>query len=148
MISYMHEIKTPRHWFCFWRNSPTRARAALFLRFLDHTQWRATDDRFLCTRNRPVANTSTWQHTTLTRDKTSSGGIQTGNANKQATADLRLRPHGYWERDRNTKVYYTRKHLDATGAVMGSIISLYTTLQVHLELYWKCEKKQYEYLLI
>jgi hypothetical protein len=29
----------------FWRNSPTRARAASFLRFLDHTQWHTTVGR-------------------------------------------------------------------------------------------------------
>jgi hypothetical protein len=27
---------------CFWRNSPTRARATLLPRFLDHTQWHTT----------------------------------------------------------------------------------------------------------
>jgi hypothetical protein len=44
--------------------------------------------------DRPVAETSTQQHTTLTRDIHVSGGIRTRNPNKQATANPRLRPHG------------------------------------------------------
>ena len=48
-----------------WRNSPTRARVASFMRFLDHTQ----SVGLLWTRDRPVAETSTWQYTTLTTDR-------------------------------------------------------------------------------
>ena len=52
-----------------WRNSPTRARTALLLRFLGHTQGHATVGGTFCTRNRPVALTCISQHTTLTRDR-------------------------------------------------------------------------------
>ena len=37
--------------------------------FLDHTQWRSTVGRTLWTSDQLVAETSTWQHTTLTTDK-------------------------------------------------------------------------------
>ena len=46
-----------------WRCGPTRVMASSFLRFLDHSQWRTTVSEQL------VAETSTWQHTTFTRDK-------------------------------------------------------------------------------
>ena len=52
----------------------------------------------LWTSDQPVAETSTWQHTTLTTDKhPCPGGIRTHNLSKRAAADLRLRPHGYWD---------------------------------------------------
>jgi hypothetical protein len=50
----------------FWRNSPQWATASSFTRFLDHTQWRATVGRIPL---EFVAETSTWQHTTLTTDR-------------------------------------------------------------------------------
>ena len=43
-----------------------------------------------------VAETSNWQHKTLTTDIHVPGGIRTHNLNKQAAVDLRLRPRGYW----------------------------------------------------
>ena len=60
--------------FCFvcflWRCSPTRAVASSFLRFLDHTQRRITVGRTpLDEWSALVAETSTWQHTTLTTDR-------------------------------------------------------------------------------
>jgi hypothetical protein len=45
----------------------------------------------LCTSDQPEAETSTWQHTTLTP-----GGIRTHNLSKRAAADPRLRPRGHW----------------------------------------------------
>ena len=42
-----------------------------------------------------VAETSTWQHTTLTTDIHASHGIRTHNLRRRATADLRLRPAFY-----------------------------------------------------
>ena len=45
----------------------------------------------LWTRDQPVADTSFWQHTTLTRNKhPCPGGIRTRNPSKQAAADPRL----------------------------------------------------------
>jgi hypothetical protein len=50
--------------------------------------------------DRPVADTTIWQHTTLTR-KTgfhAPGEIRTHNPSKRSTADPRLRPRGYLNR--------------------------------------------------
>jgi hypothetical protein len=53
----------------------------------------------LWTSDQPVAETSTWQHTTITRDRHSCpGGIRTHNPNKRAAADPRPRPRGHWDR--------------------------------------------------
>jgi len=49
----------------FWRERPQWARASLFTRFLDHTQRRTTVGRTPL----DVAETPTWQHTTLTTEK-------------------------------------------------------------------------------
>jgi hypothetical protein len=48
----------------------------------------------LWTSDQLVAETSTWQHTTLTRDIHDPGGIRTHNPSNRAAADPRLRPHG------------------------------------------------------
>jgi hypothetical protein len=45
----------------------------------------------LWTSNRPDAETSTWKHTTLTRDLHAPGGIRTHNPSKRAAADPQLR---------------------------------------------------------
>jgi hypothetical protein len=53
----------------------------------------------LWTSNQPVAETSTWQHTTLTTDRRPCpGGIRNHNPSKRASADPRLRPRGHWDR--------------------------------------------------
>jgi hypothetical protein len=45
----------------------------------------------------PGAETSTWQHTALTKtDILSSGGIRNRNPSKRAAAEPRLRPRGHW----------------------------------------------------
>ena len=45
------------------------------------------------------ADVSSWQHTTLTRDRyPCPGGIRTHNPSKRAAADPRLRPRGHWDR--------------------------------------------------
>jgi hypothetical protein len=47
----------------------------------------------LWTSDQPVAESSTWQHTTLTRDRfPCSGGIRNRNSRKRAAADARHRP--------------------------------------------------------
>jgi len=43
--------------------------AASFVRLLDHTQRRTTLGTTPLDSDQPVAETSTWQHTTLTREK-------------------------------------------------------------------------------
>jgi hypothetical protein len=54
--------------FVFWRDSPHWARASSFTRFLDRTQRRITVSGLLWTSDQLVAETSTWQHTSLTAD--------------------------------------------------------------------------------
>ena len=52
---------------CFLRNSPQWAMASSFTRLLDHTQSDTSQSvGLLWTSDQPVAETSTWQHTTFT----------------------------------------------------------------------------------
>jgi len=58
------------YFFLLWRCDPTRVMASSFLKFLDHTHNDAPKSvRLLWTSDQLVAETSTWQHTTLTTDK-------------------------------------------------------------------------------
>jgi len=53
----------------------------------------------LWTSDQLVAETSTWQHITLTTDKhPCPGGIRTHDLRRRAAAELRLRPRGHWDR--------------------------------------------------
>jgi hypothetical protein len=55
----------------------------------------------LWTSDRPVAEPSTWQHTTQHKqggDNHNPGRIWTRNPRKRAAADPRLRPRGPWDR--------------------------------------------------
>jgi hypothetical protein len=52
-----------------WRCGPARVVVSSFLRFLDHTQPPPHPVGLLCISDKLVAETSTWQHTTLTSDK-------------------------------------------------------------------------------
>ena len=53
----------------------------------------------LWTSDQPVAETSTWQHTTLTINRIyASGGIRTHSPSKRAAADPLFRPRGHWDR--------------------------------------------------
>jgi hypothetical protein len=54
----------------------------------------------LWTRDQPVAETSTWQHSQQT-DIHALGGIRTRNPIKRAAVDPRLRPRGHWDRHSN-----------------------------------------------
>jgi hypothetical protein len=56
----------------------------------------------LWTSDQPVAETSAWQHTTLTTNTHALGAIRTHNLSKRAAANLRLRPHGHWDWHINT----------------------------------------------
>ena len=57
----------------------------------------------LRTSDQLVAETSTWQHTSLTTDRHPfpPGGIRTHNLSRRTAADLRLRPRGHWDWLRN-----------------------------------------------
>jgi len=55
----------------------------------------------LCTSDQPDAETSTWQHTTITNRQTyihAAGGIRTRNPKKRAATNPRLRPRGHRKR--------------------------------------------------
>ena len=45
------------------------------------------------------AETSTWQHTTLTKDSPTPSGVRTPNPSKRATADPYLRTRGDWDHE-------------------------------------------------
>ena len=86
---------------CFLTQQPPPqwARASSFMRFLDHTQRHIKKSvGLLWTSDQLVAETSTWQRTTLTIDIHAFGGIRTHDLSKRAAADLRLRPRGHWDR--------------------------------------------------
>ena len=87
-----------RYFFFLWRCGPTRAMASSFLRFLDHTQRRITVGTTPLEEWSARAETSTWQHTTLTTNIHAPGGIRTHDLSRRAVADLRLRPCGHWDR--------------------------------------------------
>ena len=56
----------------------------------------------LWTSDHPVAETSTWQHTTLTTNIHAPGGIRTHDFSRRVAVDLRLRPRGHWDRQLRT----------------------------------------------
>jgi hypothetical protein len=60
----------------------------------------------LWTSDQLVADTSTWQHTIHTKQTNihARGGIRTHDRNRRAAVDLRVRPHGHWDR-RYTTLY-------------------------------------------
>ena len=59
----------------------------------------------LWTSDQFVAETSTWQHTTLTTDIHAPGGIRTHDLSRAAAVDLRLRPRGHWDRQSSAYTY-------------------------------------------
>jgi hypothetical protein len=76
----------------------------------------------LWTRDHPDAETTIWQHTTLTLDRyPRPGGIRTHNPSKRAAADPRLRPRGHW--DRHKMIYSPWKVITAATSVnYGALI--------------------------
>jgi hypothetical protein len=83
---------------------PTRARASSFVKILDHTQRRTTDDRTLldeCSARRWDLYLTT--HTTLTTDIHPSppGWIRNYNLRRRAAAGLRLRPRDHSDRPKS-----------------------------------------------
>ena len=76
-----------------WRNSPTRARATSFLRFLDFTHSDTSQSvGLLSMRDRPVAQTTTHdKHPCPWRDANP-------QSHKLAAADPRPTPPGHWDR--------------------------------------------------
>jgi len=72
----------------FYAAAPKQAMAFSFMRFLDQTQRRTTVGRTLSIVDQPVAETSTWQHTTLKQTSMPPAGIET-------TISASERPHIY-----------------------------------------------------
>jgi hypothetical protein len=76
------------------------------------------------------AETSTWQHTTLTRDRhPCPDGIRTHNPSKGEAADPRLRPRGHW--DRHIFLIAAYKNVDCYHTtVLGLIFARFCILQL------------------
>ena len=91
----------------FFRCGPTRAMTSSFLRFLDHTQRRATFGRTplgeWSARRRDIYLTTQ----TLTTNIHVPDGIRTHDLSKRAATDPRLRPRGYWDRPVWISMYLT-----------------------------------------
>jgi hypothetical protein len=83
-----------------WHCSPARAMVSSFTRFRDHTNDPPQSVGLLWTSVQFVAETSTCQHTTHTKQKNihAPGGIRSHVRSRRAAADLRLRPRGHWDR--------------------------------------------------
>ena len=85
--------------------------ASSFLRFYEITHNDTPQSvGLLWTSDQPVAETCTWQHTTLTTNIHAPGGIRTQNLSRRAAADLRLRPRGHWDRLFNVLVVQNMYH--------------------------------------
>jgi hypothetical protein len=84
----------------FLARQPQWAMASSFTRFLRLHSDTPHSVGLLWTSDQLVAETSTWQHTTLTTDKhpCPPGGIRTHNPRRRAAADPRLRARGHWDR--------------------------------------------------
>jgi hypothetical protein len=98
----LHQVHISTLFFvCFWRSSPQWARASSFTMFLDHTQRRTTVGRTpldeWSARRRDLHLTTQNTHNRQTSIH-ALGGIRTHNLSRRATADLRLRPRGHWDR--------------------------------------------------
>jgi len=66
-----------------------------------------------------VAETSTWQHTTLTTNIHAPGGIRTHDFSRRAAVDLRLRPCGHWDRHYNHLSVINLKQFMTSGFSPG-----------------------------
>jgi hypothetical protein len=74
----------------------------------------------LWTRDRPVADTSTWQHKHSQETNIHAPGrIRTHNPSKRSAADLRLRRRGHWDRRQRNVVHKNSdwfvRYCDITG---------------------------------
>ena len=101
----------------FGATAPQWARASSIRRFLNHTQRLWTSDQ-------PVAETSTWQHTTLTTDKHPCPRCDSNPQSQQASG---RRPRGHWDRLRSHSLEsmhaWTRLIMDCSTPSMVSGLS-------------------------
>ena len=88
--------------FFLWRCDPPRVMASSFLMFLDHTQRRITVGRAplgeRSARRRDLYLTKHNNHNRQT--SMPPGGIRTHDLSRRVAADLRLRPRGHWDRQK------------------------------------------------
>jgi hypothetical protein len=77
---------------------PIVGRVSSLSRLHDHTLDTPHSVGLLWMSDQPFAETSTWQHTTITTDIHASCGIRTRNPSKRTAADPHLRRRGYWDR--------------------------------------------------
>ena len=82
--------------FFFWRYSPQEVRSSSFTRFLDRTKQHTTVGRTPL--DEWSASRKDFHLTTHTRDIHDTCWIRTDNFNREAAADLRLRPLNHWDR--------------------------------------------------
>ena len=76
---------------------PQSGRTSSFTSFLDETHNDGPQSvRRFWTSDQIVAETSTWQNTTLQTNIHAPGGIRTSNLSRRADAELHLRTRGYW----------------------------------------------------
>ena len=81
-----------------WRNSPVGQGLLIVEDSRPHSDTPHSVG-LLWTSDQPHAQTSAWQHTTLTTDRhPCPRWVWTHNLSKLAAADPRLRPHGHWDR--------------------------------------------------
>ena len=96
------------------RNSPTRARAASFSQFLDHTQWHTTVSKTPLDEGSARAETSTWQQTTFTRDRHSCRRRDSNTQPQQASGFVSYRSATglgtAWYQPTCTHAHYNQVH--------------------------------------
>jgi len=111
---------------CFWCESPQWARASSFTRFLDHTHNDAPQTIWLLwTNDQLVAETSTWQYTTLTTDTHPCPRWDWNLQSQQANSHWN-RLHGMYlsilvsdaHLPRGVHTYFAREHLCAGDLVL------------------------------
>jgi hypothetical protein len=83
----------------------------------------------LWTSDQFVAETSAWQHITLTTDIHYPGGIRTHDLSRRAAVDLRLRPRDHWYR--RLRLVVILKHI-------GPIINTIQKPKQHVTTVWRC----------
>jgi hypothetical protein len=84
-------------WLCVY--SPVAGFSLLvFASFLGHNNDVPQSVGLLWMSDQSVAQTSTWQHTTLTTNIHATGGIRTHHLSRRAAEHLHLRPRGHWDR--------------------------------------------------
>jgi hypothetical protein len=98
--TFRSNILYPTLFICFWRGSPQWAKASPSTRFLDHTQRRTTVGRTPLDEwsGRRIGLCLT-THNIQNRQKHPCPPWDTNpNLSRRAASDLRLRPHGQWDR--------------------------------------------------